>query len=58
VLERFESDKKHKQDSYTLILVETTGEVSLKKVAKSPATRARVERAIRSVVEGCLDEEI
>jgi 3-dehydroquinate synthase len=52
VLERFESDKKHKQDSYVLILVEPTGEVVLKKVAKSPESKARIERAIRSVVEG------
>jgi 3-dehydroquinate synthase len=52
VLERFESDKKHKQDSYVLILVEPTGEVVLNKVAKSPESKARIERAIRSVVEG------
>jgi 3-dehydroquinate synthase len=52
VLERFESDKKHKQDSYVLILVEPSGEVVLKKVAKSPESKARVEGAIRSVVEG------
>jgi 3-dehydroquinate synthase len=52
VLERFESDKKHRQDNYVLILAEPTGEVVLKQVAKSPASKARVERAIRSVVEG------
>ena len=52
VLERFESDKKHKQDSYVLILVEPSGAVVLKKVAKTPESKARIERAIRSVVEG------
>lgn len=51
VLERFESDKKQTQDAYTLILVEPTGEVALKRIAKSAEVRSRVEQAIRSIVE-------
>jgi 3-dehydroquinate synthase len=51
VLDRFESDKKHKQDSFVLILVDTNGEVVLQKIAKSPESRDRVKRAIQSVVE-------
>ena len=51
VLDRFESDKKHKQNNYVLILVGTRGEVVLEKVARSPDSKARVERAVRSVME-------
>jgi 3-dehydroquinate synthase len=51
VLDRFESDKKHKQDSYVLVLAETSGEVVLKKIVKTPESRNRIETAIRSVVE-------
>jgi 3-dehydroquinate synthase len=51
VLDRFESDKKHKQDSFVLILVEPSGEAVLKKIAKSPESRDRVKKAIQSVVE-------
>jgi 3-dehydroquinate synthase len=51
VLDRFESDKKHKQNSYVLILVETSGEVVLEKVARSPGSKDRVEKAVRSVME-------
>jgi 3-dehydroquinate synthase len=50
VLERFESDKKHRQDSYVLILVNGAGEVVLKKVEKSDGSRRRIRGAIESVV--------
>ena len=51
VMNRFESDKKHKTDSYTLILVEPSAKVVITRVPKSPDSRQRIERAIRSVVE-------
>lgn len=51
VMNRFESDKKHKTDSYTLILVKPSAKVVIAKVPKSPDSRQRIERAIRSVVE-------
>ena len=44
-------DKKHKQDSYMLILAEPDGGVVLKKIAKSAESKDRVEKPIRSVVE-------
>jgi 3-dehydroquinate synthase len=58
VLDRFESDKKHREDSYGLILIKTTGEVVLKKIVKTPDSKDCVEIAIRSVVESYADEEI
>jgi 3-dehydroquinate synthase len=51
VLDRFDSDKKHRQDSYVLILIEVDGEVVLKKVAKSRESKDRIEKSVRSVVE-------
>ncbi len=51
VLERFESDKKHTEDAYALVLVETSGAVVLRKIPKSAEVRSRIEQAIRSVVE-------
>lgn len=55
VLERFESDKKHGQESYALILIEPGGSVVLKKIAKSADSRGRVEKAVRSVVESVVE---
>jgi 3-dehydroquinate synthase len=51
VLERFESDKKHGPDNYTLILVAESGDVILQKIAKSSQVQARVKRAIQTMVE-------
>jgi 3-dehydroquinate synthase len=51
VLERFESDKKHGPENYTLILVAETGEVVIQKILKSSETQARVKRAIQDVKE-------
>lgn len=51
VLDRFESDKKHKRDGYTLILAKAGGEVVLTTIEKSAESKQRVEHAIRSVVE-------
>lgn len=50
VMERFESDKKHKQDCYVLILVDRSGKVVLRKVQKSLASVQRIQSAIESVV--------
>jgi 3-dehydroquinate synthase len=51
VLERFESDKKHGTEHYTLILVAETGEVVIQKIMKSSEAQARVKRAIQDVKE-------
>jgi 3-dehydroquinate synthase len=51
VIERFESDKKHKQDSYVLILVEPSGKVILQKIQKSSESKQRIQNAIKTVVE-------
>lgn len=51
VMERLESDKKHKQTAYVLILVDAAGAVILEQVPKSPASAASIERAITSVIE-------
>jgi 3-dehydroquinate synthase len=51
VLERFESDKKHGAEHYTLILVAETGEVVIHKIIKSSEAQARVKRAIQDVKE-------
>lgn len=51
VLERFESDKKHGKDFYTLILVAANGDVELRKVDRTPATLADAKRAIESMIE-------
>ena len=50
VMERFESDKKHKQDSYVLILVNLDGKVVLKKIQKSTESARRIRNAIESIV--------
>jgi 3-dehydroquinate synthase len=51
VLERFESDKKHGTEHYTLILVAETGEVVIQKITKSSEAQSRVKRAIQDVKE-------
>jgi 3-dehydroquinate synthase len=51
VLERFESDKKHGPENYTLILVAETGEGVIQKIPKSSAIQAQVKRAIQIVKE-------
>jgi 3-dehydroquinate synthase len=50
VMKRFESDKKHQQDDYVLILVEPSGKVVIKKIQKSPAAVRRIRSAIESTV--------
>jgi len=50
VMERFESDKKHKQDSYVLVLVDPSGKVVLQKVQKSTESVQRIRTAIEFVV--------
>jgi 3-dehydroquinate synthase len=50
VMKRFESDKKHKQDDYVLILVEPSGKVVINRIQKSPATVRRIRSAIESTV--------
>jgi len=51
VLERFESDKKHGPEQYTLILVAGTGDVVIQKIAKSKEVQVRVKRTIQIVKE-------
>jgi len=51
VMERFESDKKHKQDSYVLILVDLTGKVVRQEVTKSAESVRRIRSAIELIVE-------
>jgi 3-dehydroquinate synthase len=51
VLERFESDKKHSPEHYTLILIAETGKAVIQKIAKSSETQTRVKRAIQDVKE-------
>jgi 3-dehydroquinate synthase len=51
VLERFESDKKHRQESYVLILVEPSGRVIAKEIPKSPKSMLRIQDAIKAVLE-------
>lgn len=50
VMERFESDKKHKQDSYVLILVDHTGKVVRQEVTKSAKSVQRIRSAIELIV--------
>jgi 3-dehydroquinate synthase len=50
VMERLKSDKKHKQDSYVLILVDRTGKVVIEKVPRSVESLQRVQSAITSVL--------
>ncbi len=51
VLERFASDKKHSGTNYTLILVNSQGEVQLERMERTPELRAAVRRAIESTLE-------
>jgi 3-dehydroquinate synthase len=50
VMERFDSDKKHRREVYTLILVNAAGTVELRQIAKNEDARARVESAMRAVI--------
>jgi len=51
VLERFESDKKHKQEHYVLVLVETSGQVAVRDVPRTQETRQRIMNSIQNVVD-------
>ena len=51
VMERFESDKKHGAENYTLILVAEDGTVALRRIAKSAEQALAVRSAIGSVVD-------
>jgi 3-dehydroquinate synthase len=51
VIKRFESDKKHSSDNYTLILVAASGEVQLQKFPKTSKTQQNVQSAIQTIVE-------
>ena len=50
VVERFESDKKHSPEHFTLILISGTGEVVLTKLQKSAAVRNRIRSAVNAIV--------
>ena len=47
VMERFASDKKHGTDYFTLVLVEPSGQVALRRLPKS----AEIKQAVRNAVE-------
>ena len=51
VIQRFESDKKHGAENYTLILVTADGGVQLQRLPKSPAIRRNGRDAIQTIVE-------
>jgi 3-dehydroquinate synthase len=51
VFKRFESDKKHGSENYTLILVSAGGEVQLQRFAKSFKIQDSVQNAIQTIVE-------
>ena len=51
VMERFGSDKKHRNDRYTLIVVAPTGEVVLEQIPRGPESDARLRDAIQSTIE-------
>jgi 3-dehydroquinate synthase len=51
VVERFESDKKHGVENYTLILVTAAGVVQLQRLPKSAGVRRNVRDAIQTIVE-------
>jgi 3-dehydroquinate synthase len=51
LLERFESDKKHARDVFSLLLVDNAGGVALRTIPRNAETRARIERCFRKVLE-------
>jgi 3-dehydroquinate synthase len=51
LMERFESDKKHTREAYTLILVTDSGEVTLKRILRNEDSRERVKRSVKKVME-------
>lgn len=51
VIERFNSDKKHGKDFYTLILVSQAGQVELQRVEKSEKSLKRVKQAVQRMIE-------
>ena len=51
VMERFESDKKHRQEHYVLLLVARSSRVVMKTVERSPQMVAGLRHAITSVLE-------
>jgi 3-dehydroquinate synthase len=51
VIQRFESDKKHGPENYTLILVTADGEIQLQKLPKSLEIRRSVLDSIQTIVE-------
>jgi 3-dehydroquinate synthase len=50
VMTRFESDKKHKESDYVLILIEPDGAVAINRVPKTPENMQRIRSAIQSTV--------
>ena len=56
MLGRFESDKKHKLDSYVLILVDPLGKVVLEQIPKSPDSIGDIRRAIASVIKSVSED--
>jgi 3-dehydroquinate synthase len=50
IIERFESDKKHSRENFSLILVSEAGEVGLQKISKTEDNRTLVKRSIKSVL--------
>jgi 3-dehydroquinate synthase len=50
-MERFESDKKHKREHYTLILVEPSGLVAITEITKSSGSKQRIQNSIQNIVD-------
>ncbi len=51
LLQRFESDKKHRRDDFVLILVDETGRVVLRRIPKNAENRELIKRSFRKVLE-------
>lgn len=51
VLERFASDKKHSVDHYSLILVDSSGEVQLERMEQTPELTSAIRRAIETTLD-------
>lgn len=51
VMDKFASDKKHGPEHYTLILIAATGDVELRRIAKTPQVTSEVKRAVMTIVE-------
>jgi hypothetical protein len=49
-MDRFASDKKHKKESYVLVLVEASGQVRLKEIGRRAGSLLRCRQAVEAIV--------